>query len=72
MDKTNENGITLINLIIVIVLLIIIAGVLITTVLDFDLIPQVINAEEEYNQMVQNKSEEMDADTVFNLLELDG
>lgn len=72
MNKTNENGITLINLIITIILIIILSAVTITAVINSNIIPSTQEVKRQYNEMVENKDREMDANEVFNLLELDG
>ena len=72
MSKTNENGITVINLILTIILMIILSAVTVTLVTNSKIIPSTKEVKNQYNQMVENKDREMDSNEVFNLLELDG
>ena len=72
MSKTNENGITVINLILTIILMIILSAVTVTLVTNSKIIPSTKEVKNQYNQMVENKDREMDSNEVFNLFELDG
>lgn len=73
MDKTKENnkGLTMISLVVVVIMLLLIAVITITTIRQQKIMPRTKNAQNEYNEMVANKFEEMDGDRVLNMLDLD-